>query len=507
MGARTGKQYIDALRDGRELYVNGERVSDVTKYPPFQRVIAELAALYDRQHEPATRELLTYPSPSSGQPVSVSFLIPESFADLLRRVAGERARIEFTNGMMGRLPDQMNAWLAEVGVLRGFLGQREPRFGENAWHYYELCREQDLALTHTLVDPQIDRSKGVAAQEGLRIVKETDAGLIVSGARMLSTLAPISHEIIVAPYMPRRPGEEDYAIAFAIPIASPGLKFICREPYDTGRSPYDRPISSRYDEGDAIAIFRDVLVPWERVFAARDLEIYNLIQAMSPGMFGLQAAIRGVVKLRFMAGLANLVAKAVGRSQMPRYQEMLGELVGNVELAEGLLVASIHEVWSNLQEMAAGGAARSQPASPRYAMGVGMFFGGPSRTLYGLSTVRIFLPQAHTRAVEVIRLMGSSGLVMTPTEKDFDHPELREILPRYLRGAESSAEERVRIMKLAWDAIGEQFGSRGLLYETFFAGDPISNRLLYVQTETSRNCVAMVERFLDSLKEAPSRSN
>ncbi|HTW89761.1 MAG TPA: 4-hydroxyphenylacetate 3-hydroxylase N-terminal domain-containing protein [Candidatus Binataceae bacterium] len=501
MGARTGKQYIDALRDGRSLHVNGERISDVTGYPPFQGVINELAALYDRQHQAATSEILTYSSPSSGQPVSVSFIVPASLEDLQRRVAGERARVEFTSGMMGRLPDQMNAWMADIALLKDFLGQREPRFGANAWNYYELCREQDFALTHTLIDPQIDRSKGLEAQEGLRIVKETGAGLMVSGARMLSTLAPISHEILVAPYMPRRPGEEDYAIVFSIPVATPGLKFICREPYDAGRSAYDRPFSSRYDEGDAIAIFKDVLVPWERVFAARDLGIYNLIQPMLPGMFGLQAVTRGVVKLRFMTGLANLVARAVGRDEMPRYQEMLGELVANVELAEGLLLASTHEVWTNIQQMMAGVRPRRQSAVPGYAAGVGTMFGAPGKTLIGLSTVRMFLPKAHSHAVDVLRLMGSSGLVMTPTEKDFNNPELREILPQYLRGAGVPAADRVRIMKLAWDAIGEQFGSRSLLYELFFAGDPISNRMLYMKTETNRNCVAMVERFVESLKD------
>ena len=117
-------------------------------------------------------------------------------------------------------------------------------------------------MTHTLVDPQIDRSQGVEAQEGLRIVKETDAGLVVRGARMLSTLAPISDELWVAPYMPRKPGEEAYAVSFAVPVATSGLKFICREPYDTGRSDFDQPLSSRFDEGDAIAIFEDVQVPW-----------------------------------------------------------------------------------------------------------------------------------------------------------------------------------------------------------------------------------------------------
>ena len=242
MGVRTGKQYVEGLRDDRRIYINGEIVRDVTKYPPLQGVIRELAALYDRQHEQSFKEALTYRSsdpaePGSGEPVSTSFLIPTSLEDVERRVRGERARAELTNGMMGRLPDYMNAYVADLAAIRDLLGRHERAFGDNTWKYYELCRDNDLALTHTLVDPQIDRSKGIEAQEGLRIVRETSAGLVLTGARMLSTLAPISDEILVAPYMPRRQNEAQYAMVFALPVATPGLTFICREPYDAGRSP------------------------------------------------------------------------------------------------------------------------------------------------------------------------------------------------------------------------------------------------------------------------------
>jgi aromatic ring hydroxylase len=201
----------------------------------------------------------------------------------------------------------MNGFVTDTAAIRGLLSRREPRFGENAWKYYELCRERDLCLTHTLVDPQIDRSRGPEAQESIRIVRETDAGLVVRGARMLSTLAPVSDELWVGPYMPRKPGEEDYALCFAVPVATRGLKFVCREPYDTGRSSFDRPLSSLFDESDAIAIFDDVLIPWERVFAARDIEICNLMGPAFPGTMTLQAVIRGTVKLRFLTGLACLV--------------------------------------------------------------------------------------------------------------------------------------------------------------------------------------------------------
>ena len=188
MGARTGQQYIEGLRDGRSIYVNGELVRDVTSYPPFRGVIRTLADLYDRQHDPAYKDLLTYPSPTSGVPVSTSFIMPKTPAEMEQRVRGERARCELTYGLMGRLPDFMNGFVTDTAAIRGLLSRREPRFGENAWKYYELCRERDLCLTHTLVDPQIDCSRGPETQESIRIVRETDAGLVARGARMLSTL-------------------------------------------------------------------------------------------------------------------------------------------------------------------------------------------------------------------------------------------------------------------------------------------------------------------------------
>ena len=244
MGIRTGAEYRERLRDGRTVYVNGERVKDVTTYPPFQRTVGTIAALYDLQHDPAHQSLLTYPSPKTGNLVNLSFLVTETAEDVARRVRAEELRAEATFGLMGRLPDFMNALVTDAAVAAPFLGQREPRFGENIVRYYEDCRENDLCLTHTLVDPQIDRSKGPAQQAdpeaALHLVRETDRGIIVRGARMLSTLAPFADEIWVGPFYPRKPGEESYALCFAIPMDTPGLKFICREPYDSGRSVFDR---------------------------------------------------------------------------------------------------------------------------------------------------------------------------------------------------------------------------------------------------------------------------
>jgi 4-hydroxyphenylacetate 3-monooxygenase oxygenase component len=472
MGIRTGSEYIESLRDGRSIFVNGERVKDVTRYDPFRGVVATMASLYDLQHERIGE--LTFPSPRDGAPVSASFLMADSIEAAERRARAEEIRADHTFGLMGRMPDFCNALLTDAATAHAFVGRREARYGENLVRYYEEVRDRDWCLTHTLVDPQIDRSKGPAEQDdpfaALRLVRETDAGIIVRGAKMLSTLAPFANEIWVGPFYPRRPGEEPYALCFAIRMDTPGLKFICRETYDTGRSRFDRPLSSRFDEEDALAVFDDVLVPWERVFINGDVEIFNSLMARTPGYAMLQGSIRGMVKLRFLAGLACHLAEAIGRAETPHLQAQIGETVANAEALSGLIRAGAHEVtW---------GATR----------------GAPHRSL--AATLWVLIPQMQMRAAEVIRQLSGSGLIMTPTEKDFAHPEIGAYLEKYLRGKNLGARDRVRLFKLAWDMIGEPFGSRQLQYEWFYSGDPYFTRARFYRSPIAREFKSMVGRLL-----------
>ena len=479
MGIRTGAEYRESLRDTRNIYVNGERVTDVTSYPPFQGVIDTIAALYDLQHDPQHQSMLTYPSPTDGQPVGLSFLITDTAEDVDRRVRAEEFRAEATFGLMGRLPDFMNALVTDAAVAHPFIGQRNKQFGDNIVRYYEACRDNDWCLTHTLVDPQIDRSKGPAEQTdpeaALHFVRETDRGIIVRGARMLSTLAPFSNELWVGPFYPRKPGEETYTLCFAVPMDIPGLTFICRESYHAGRSTFDRPVSSRFDEEDALAIFDDVEVPWERVFINGDIEASNYVLGHAPGYALLQGVIRGTVKLRFMAGLACHVAEAVGRTAAPHVQTQLGEVIANVEIANGLLRAAAQDVVRGREE---GTSLRALAAS-----------------------LWVFIPQAQVRAAEVIRQLSGSGLIMTPTEKDLQNPEIAPYLEQYLRGKSMPARERVQLFKLAWDMLGDQFGSRQLQYEWFYAGDPNFTRARFYRSPAVKDYKAMVDRLLEKTAE------
>jgi 4-hydroxyphenylacetate 3-monooxygenase/anthranilate 3-monooxygenase (FAD)/4-hydroxyphenylacetate 3-monooxygenase len=474
MGIRTGREFVESLRDGRTVFVAGERVKDVTTHPPFRGVVATLASLYDLQHE--RRDEMSFHSPSSGEPVAASFFMAETVEQVRWRINAEQIRADYTYGLMGRMPDFCNALVTDVATGLADLGRRDHRFADNMERYYIECRERDWCLTHTLVDPQIDRSRGPSEQPdpfmALRVVRETGRGVIVRGAKMLATLAPFSNELWVGPFMPRRPGEEDYALSFALPNDTPGLKFICREPYDHGRGDFDRPLSSHYDEEDSLAVFDDVLVPWERMFIYRDVEIFNSILLNRPGYTQLQAVIRGLAKLKLLTGLAYHIAETIGRADALHVQAQIGELVANVELVGGLVRAGAEEVAASTRGRLAH---RSTSAA-----------------------LWVLVPQCQTRAVQVIRELSGSGLIMTPTETDFANAEIAGYLEKYLRGKSASAIDRVQLFKLAWDLIGEPFGARQLQYERFYAGDPYFTRQRFFQSPVAAEYKEIVTRLLQS---------
>ncbi|MBL4622715.1 MAG: hypothetical protein JKY89_09990 [Immundisolibacteraceae bacterium] len=493
MGIRTGEQYIASLKDNRRIFINGEEVNDVADHPAFSGLVQELARHYDRFHDPEKQPIYTYASPKDGAPVSNSYLMPENAEQMAQRVRAETERKADTFGMMGRMPDFMNAFMTDVAAIGYLLGYKDKRFAENAWRYYEYARDTDICFTHTLADPKTDYTKEVSEQRSVRIVDQNSEGIIVSGARMLSTLAPVSNEIFVGAFMPRTPAEAAYAVSFAIPVATDGLKFIAREPYATGKSLFDRPLSERYDEGDAIALFTNVLVPWDRVFVAGDILPHNLMMPSYPGFLSLQANIRGRAKLRFMTGLASKMANSLGRNKQARYQEMIGELLSFCEIADGLISASADEVLRNFL------AAQRNNNNPDFVLPDNpdaALFSIPNSGMVAMSALRTFFPMVNTKVNDVVRLIGSSNLVMAPTEADFANPELAAELESYIAGPDMSAKERVRVMKLGWDAIATEFGSRQEIYEIFFAGDPAMARMMYYNTPRRFEYEGQVDQLL-----------
>src|SRR2546425_944316 len=252
MPARTGAEYIKGLQEQeREIWLRGERIKDVTTHPGLANGVRAIAALYDLQHDPGLRDEMTYISPTSGERVGLSFVIPRTRHELERRGAMMLRWARTTCGMMGRSPDFMNVTFAAWAAAAKYFGRGRPEVGDNIPRYYEHISERDLTLTHSLINLQRSRTvSGVFNLEvgmALQVMRETDAGIVVHGARILATLGPLADEIAV--YSPRVARHTEthspFALNFAIPCGTPGLKFLCRESFDLGRSHFEHPLGAR----------------------------------------------------------------------------------------------------------------------------------------------------------------------------------------------------------------------------------------------------------------------
>ena len=349
MGIRNGKQFLEGLRDDREIWIDGERVEDVTADPRFAGAANTIAELFDIQCEPARRDQMTYASPSTGDRVGLSFIEPRSRDDLVKRREMVKVWMDHTCGMVGRSMDFMNCLLAGMASAAPEFQRDEHPFGDFLRDYYELCRENDLVMTHTLVPPQVDRSRPVEQQTkdvAAKIIKETGAGFIIRGARMVTTLCSFSDELLAAPstYLNANDESLPYAYSFSIPISTPGLRFMCRPSFANlnAASPMDAPFSNRFDEGDGMVIFDDVLVPWERTFVYRDVEMCN-------GLFNRTGTInhmmhqfctKNLAKAEFMMGLGFALARQTKIDAHLHVQNMLTELIDCAEFVRSALVTS-----------------------------------------------------------------------------------------------------------------------------------------------------------------------
>lgn len=484
MPIRTGKEYVKSLRDNRKLYIDGKLVNDVTAYAPLRGVIDTIASIYDDQHNPAYRDLLTYRSPTSGEQISKTYLearTAEEFRDL---VGCFHLRAQRTFGLMGRLTDFMSGFLMDQAVGLRALGKTEA--AAKAQNIVEYCRENDLQVTHALIDPQTDRSKLDAPSQAVQVVERRSDGIVVSGCRMLSTLAPVANECYVGPYYPRKRGEENFVLAFQLPMNTQGLSILARESFHRGQGPFDRPLSSRFDEGDAILMFDKVFVPHDRLIVDGDLDAYNGMLRAGAGYTTLQACTRSTMKLRFLAGIATAVAHANGRDKTPRFQAAIGELIGLVAVAEAIRGGAMADSLRRVTEYAEGrmtfeGNGLTEPKA----------LGG-----HGIAALNFFFPYANTKAVDVLRMAAGSG-VLAATEADYANPEIGPLIDRWLVGPETKAEQRLKLMKLAWDMTGTEFGSRAGLYERLYSGDPEQNAMTWFMSPITKECESLVHRLFD----------
>ncbi len=450
MGIRTGKDYLAGLRDDREVWIHGKRVKDVTNEPGLGRGAHTLAQFLDRQHDPVYQDKVTYEE--NGERFAMSFLMPKSKDDIQKRGASFYEWATWSNGMFGRTPDYKNASVMSFAGASDFLGEGPTNFAQNMLDFYDYIKREDKVLTHTLVNPQVSyelaKEGKYSGEVALQVVKETDAGIVVNGARLLATLGPHADEIEVFPSTLLKASDENmpFAFAFAIPTNTKGVRLICRDTYDEGKSHFDAPLSSRFEEMDAVVIFENVLVPWERVFMYRDPSLCNKAFAETNAVVHMmhQVACGKLAKAEFMVGLLCAMAKATGKDKDITVKGQIAEAMWITESVRAFLFSAEQQAHEDQR---------------------GLYV--PLRR--PLDTSRNLFPKMYPRLVELIQLLGSSSLMATPCEADFNN-DISADVEQYFQVANLASKDRVALFRLAHDASVSGFGNRQCLYERFFFG-------------------------------------
>ncbi|AGL85156.1 4-hydroxyphenylacetate 3-monooxygenase oxygenase component [Pseudomonas protegens] len=449
----TGAEYLASLRDDREIYIYGDRVKDVTTHPAFRNSAASMARLYDALHDPATKEQLCWDTDTGNGGYTHKFFRSAKSPDELRQQRDAIADwSRLTYGWMGRSPDYKAAFGSALGANPEFYG----RFADNARTWYKRIQEACLYLNHAIVNPPIDRDKPVDQVKDvfISVDEEVEGGIIVSGAKVVATNSALTHYNFVGQGSAQLLGDNtDFALMFIAPMNTRGMKLICRPSYElqagmTG-SPFDYPLSSRFDENDAILIMDKVFIPWENVLIYRDFE--RCRQWFPQGGFGrlfpMQGCTRLAVKLDFITGLLVKALQCTGSLEFRGVQAQVGEVVAWRNL-----------FWSLTDAM--------HGNASEWMNGVYL----PSTQ--ALQAYRVLAPQAYTDIKKIIEQVVASGLIYLPSgSRDLKDPVLNQYLGTYCRGSGGMGhEERIKILKLLWDAIGTEFGGRHELYEINYAG-------------------------------------
>jgi 4-hydroxyphenylacetate 3-monooxygenase len=469
----TGAEYIESIRDGREVFIYGEKVKDVTEHPAFRNSVRTTARLYDALHDPAQQGVLTAPTDTGSDGFTHPFFrTPRSREDLVADRDAIAAWARMTYGWMGRSPDYKAAFLGTLGANSEFY---EP-FAANARRWYTESQEKVLYWNHAIINPPVDRDRNPDEVRDIfmHVEEERDDGLIVSGAKVVATGSAITHYNFIAHYgLPIK--KREFALVCTVPMGAPGMKLICRNSYaavaNSTSTPFDYPLSSRFDENDTIFILDKVKIPWENVFIYGDAEKASTFFPGSGFLhrFTFHGVTRLAVKLDFIAGLLMKGVEVTGTKDFRGIQTRVGEVIGwrNMFWALSDAMAAHPDQWIDGAVL--------------------------PHLDYGLA-YRWFMTVGYPRVREIILQDLGSGLIYLPSHaKDFSSPELRPYLDRYVRGSNGyDSVERVKLMKLIWDSVGSEFGGRHELYERNYSGnhEGVRAELLFA-AEQSGSAAAM----------------
>ena len=477
--ARTGAEHIASLKDGRTVYIDGQLVGDVTTHPAFRNAVQSAGALYDFQAKPENIELMTFAPEGSSRRVNRAWQMPRSYEEMVLRRKALQAWARVHYGFMGRSPDHVASALVGqrmgIDVFRKHSSDRAKAFID----YFDYATRNDLFLTYVIINPQAERAKDWGQQADdlvARIVDEDASGITIRGAKMLGTSSIMANEVLVANLQPLKPGEEDLAFSCALPVNTRGIRILSRKSYESSAaSIFDNPLSSRFDENDALMYFEDVKVPWDRLFVYRDIDVcrQQFHETYGHSYQNYQAQIRLSIKIKFLAGLARRLTEAIGTTKIPAVSEKLGYMAAQASMVEAML----------------SGMEASGSQSGEYWV--------PNK--HFMYSAQVLTQDLYPLFVNSIRDLSGGALIMLPSSiEDFRDPVLKKIIHTTQRAATMEPEDKVKFLKACWDAIGSEFGSRHQQYEMFYAGARFVTAGHSFRTYDWNSATGMVENLLSS---------
>ena len=454
----TGAAYLESLNDGREVWFDGARIDNVAEHPAYRNAARSTARIYDALHDPQYHDALTLTDRLGIR--THRFFAPSYSADELLRARDAIAVWQRLNyGWFGRTPDYKAAFMAQLAAGHDFY---QP-FAQNALNWYRRYASRCLFLNHVLIDPPVDRARARADVRDvyLSVDRDDDRGIYVSGAKMVATASALTHATFVAvnsgtAARMEAGRDEDMALVFITDMNAPGVKLISRPSYEYNAvSPFDAPLSSRFDENDAVMVFENAFIPWENVLIYRDVEKCRAFYASSGffNRYNLQAGTRLAIKLEFCIGLLLMGTDAAGTSGFHGVQARVGELVAMREL-----------VWALTSAMA---------LDPEPGIGATVV---PKLQIAAAN--RIYMTNAWHQVREIFETILAGAPIYTVSSfRDLRIPQLQPIIEKYYRGTGIGGHERIKLFKLIWDAMYSEFAGRHALYERNYAGNQDQQRL------------------------------
>jgi len=449
---KTGKEHLEGLRDGRTVYIGGEKVNDVTTHPAFATAAHTVAAMYDAKRAPENLETFSYEE--DGTRYSTWYLQARTKDDLRRRMRCHKAIADMTYGMIGRSPDHVSGFVAGMATKPDVCDNDDYQFSGNLLNYYDYCKKNDIYATYAVLPPQAARNPEFYVKQNLpvptlQVTEERDDGVILNGMKMLATSAVFCDEIWIGNLLPLAPDQVKQAITCAVPVGAEGLTLWSRQPLNMNTSnEFDGPLAWRYDETDSMVMCKDVFVPWERVFIMDDaIKARNIyIESPSHCYGNHQSNVRYWSKLQLIVGLCSKVAHATGAIDVPAVKEVLGRMSALEATLSGMIHGQIE-------------AAESWPDG---------FVTFNRRIMYAALN---WCTESYSGIIDQLRELSGGGVFQMPASATVMHdPAIRAEFEEYWQTPQMPALDRMKLFKVVWDMVGSEFAGRQQQYEKFYAG-------------------------------------